>query len=509
MFLKRFMENKTIKIFGSPGTGKTTTLLKLLEEKIAEGIPPLKIGYFSFTRRAIREARGRIIKKFELSDDDLEYFRTIHSLCYRCLNVNSGQVFKGERLKEFSELVRVEMSGVSDEDTSGLSVGSKKGDLLLFCDEVARSSERDLKQVWKELECDHSWEEQEFFSKALANFKREKKLLDFTDMLDAFVKEKYIPQLDVIFVDEAQDLTTKQWKVIEKLNEHCKYRYIAGDDDQAIYRWAGADVKKFLDIKGDVEVLPKSYRLPKVIHQLACDISHKISLRQVKNWTCREDQGSITEVVSIEDVDMSKGDWLVLARSGYQLNKAEAYCKRMGWFYEKGYQEFKTNKFVIAIRAWLKLNKGETITFQELKKLYQCMYGKVSIKRGYKKLEGVDQTLEFSIEYLREHCGLIAQGEWQDVIYGLDPEDILMFESLIKSGDLFKNKARIRLSTIHGIKGGESDNVVVISDISYKTWRNLNTEPDDEHRVFYVAVTRARKNLFILQPETKYSYEIR
>ena len=53
-------------------------------------------------------------------------------------------------------------------------------------------------------------------------------------MLDVFLLEKTVPQLDIIFVDEAQDLTTKQWKVIEKLSEHCKFRYIAGDDDQAI-----------------------------------------------------------------------------------------------------------------------------------------------------------------------------------------------------------------------------------------------------------------------------------
>ena len=38
---------------------------------------------------------------------------------------------------------------------------------------------------------------------------------------------------------------------------------------------------------------------------------------------------------------MSDGEWLILARSGYQLFKAEAYCKRMGWFYEKGYHEFR------------------------------------------------------------------------------------------------------------------------------------------------------------------------
>ena len=139
------MDN-TVKIFGSPGTGKTTTLLNILEEKISEGYEANKIGFFSFTRRALKEARNRVIKKFNLSNDDLEFFRTIHSLCYRTLNINSGQVFKGERVREFSELVRIEMSGVSEEDNSGLSVGGKRGDLLLFCDE------KDKKKIVKKLE---------------------------------------------------------------------------------------------------------------------------------------------------------------------------------------------------------------------------------------------------------------------------------------------------------------------------------------------------------------------
>ena len=46
------------------------------------------------------------------------------------------------------------------------------------------------------------------------NFKKSIILLHFTDMLDVLIKEEIIPQLDIIFVDEAQDLTTKQWKVI-------------------------------------------------------------------------------------------------------------------------------------------------------------------------------------------------------------------------------------------------------------------------------------------------------
>jgi DNA helicase-2/ATP-dependent DNA helicase PcrA len=328
-------------------------------------------------------------------------------------------------------------------------------------------------------------------------------------MLDAFLVEEYIPRLDIVFVDEAQDLTTKQWKVIERLSESCKIRYIAGDDDQAIYKWAGADVRKFLSIKGNIQVLPVSYRLPKKIHGLANQISNRISLRQNKEWSCRDEEGTITEIQSIEDIDMSKGNWLILARSGYQLNKAESYCKRMGWFYEKGYNEFRANKYVIAIRSWIALNNQEKISYDELKKLYSCLRTNVGVKRGFKGLKNIETDIDFDIEYLKENVGLLAEGEWQDILEGLDPEDILMFESLVKSKDIFKNKARIRLSTIHGMKGGESENVVVMSDISYKTWRKLNTEPDDEHRVFYVAITRAKKNLFILQPETKYSYDIR
>ena len=141
------------------------------------------------------------------------------------------------------------MSGVSEENTSGLTIGNKKGDLLLFCDEVARSSEKDLKKVWQELECDHSWEEQLFFSKALANFKREKKLLDFTDMLDLFIEQKNVPHLDIIFVDEAQDLSPLQWKMFFYIEENCKRSYIAGDDDQTIYTFQGADQDIFINLK--------------------------------------------------------------------------------------------------------------------------------------------------------------------------------------------------------------------------------------------------------------------
>ena len=75
---------KTI-ILGPPGTGKTTALLELVENYLGRGISPSKIGYFAFTKKAANEALQRAMKQFNLSEDDLPYFRTLHSLAFRRL----------------------------------------------------------------------------------------------------------------------------------------------------------------------------------------------------------------------------------------------------------------------------------------------------------------------------------------------------------------------------------------------------------------------------------------
>jgi DNA helicase-2/ATP-dependent DNA helicase PcrA len=63
-------------------------------------------------------------------------------------------------------------------------------------------------------------------------------------------------------------------------------------------------------------------------------------------------------------------------------------------------------------------------------------------------------------------------------------------------------ESRIHISTIHGSKGGEADNVLLLTDISPKTHTSYQENQDDESRVFYVAATRAKQNLHIVMPRT-------
>ena len=70
-------------------------------------------------------------------------------------------------------------------------------------------------------------------------------------------------------VDEAQDLTPLQWDMVVKLALNADKVYIAGDDDQAIYEWNGADVLFFQTFPGKSKVLKNLRRLNKKVHFFA------------------------------------------------------------------------------------------------------------------------------------------------------------------------------------------------------------------------------------------------
>jgi superfamily I DNA/RNA helicase len=75
---------------------------------------------------------------------------------------------------------------------------------------------------------------------------------------------------------------------------------------------------------------------------------------------------------------------------------------------------------------------------------------------------------------------------------------------MIANGEQLNKDPRILLSTIHGVKGGESSNVVLLTDLSRKTQKNMDRFSDDENRLFYVGATRTKDHLHIIRPKDIY-----
>ena len=98
-------------ILGPPGTGKTSTLLSLIEDELESGTEPENIGFFTFTKKAVKEGKQRAISKFNISDRSLPFFRTLHSLAFRQLGLTRESVVSHTDIKDLNEKLNIRLSG--------------------------------------------------------------------------------------------------------------------------------------------------------------------------------------------------------------------------------------------------------------------------------------------------------------------------------------------------------------------------------------------------------------
>jgi len=491
------MQHKNLNIvLGPPGTGKTTKLLNLVEQHLNEGIRPEHIGYLAFTRKAADEAAERAFAKFNYTREDLPYFRTIHSLCFQQLNLKRSDVMTKTHYQELGEMLGLEVDGGVDMG-EGQVFGMRTGDKLFFLENMARVKQKDLKEIYNEYNDDDiNWFELERLSRALVSYKEKRKIIDYTDMLMKCLKVATFPKLRILFVDEAQDLSAIQWNIINEVGKETEVVYIAGDDDQAIYRWAGADVNQFIKLEGKSTVLNKSYRVPSSIWDLATKLSLRISSRIKKEFKPTEETGEVRWYMDPEDVDISQGTWYLLARNGYMLNQLENICIKNGYpFTIVGRRSPLSSEALQAIRFWTRLSKGESIVGSGIKLIYKYMVTRCP--RGINP-EGYYTISDFNLK----------PGIWHERLNKIDTKRREYYIMLLKRGENLDQDPRIKISTIHGVKGGEADNVMLLTDIAPRTYREMHSLPDDEIRVFYVAVTRAKKSLHIVQPNTNMYFEL-
>jgi len=489
-------------ILGPPGTGKTSTLLGLIEDELQNGTQPEGIGFFTFTKKAVTEGKQRAMAKFNISDRDLPFFRTLHSLAFRQLGLTRESVVSNTDIKDLNEKLNLRLTGRTTTDDGHL-FGMTHDDRLAFIENLARMRNIPLEQQWHEVEDAVGWFELERFARGLQLFKEDRLLVDYTDMLYKFLHEGDVPSLDVMFVDEAQDLSPLQWAVVRKVAEKAKKIYVAGDDDQAIYKWAGADVDYLINNSKNAMILKQSYRVPSAVHEIARKCIGQVRSRIHKEWTPRKEEGIVRWEPSIELINMEKGDWLVLARTNYLLTEVDEYCRNEGWFFEvKGRASISEAK-VRAVIYWERLRKGEAVSLNECANILKF----VKVDK-HKKLDMLDSDLILQYEDLKSHFPDLPEGNWYDVFTLLSPSEVSYIRAMLRRGEKITKQPRIRLSTIHAAKGGEATNVVLLTDITTRVYKNYQQNPDDENRVFYVGITRTKENLYLIEPKSPRCYQL-
>ena len=506
------------KYFGPPGTGKTTTLLQLVEDHLQNGIQPDKMAFISYSVKAAAEAKNRASISIGLGFDEMPYFCTSHAFCKRVMGM--GRVLSGDDIVDFLREYSFNLTKNYSMETRK-SVESLVDDPYFQIIEAAKVNMRTLEEERLNSEIGLRRDVVPAILHAIAEawerYREESspKIYSFADMITQFIESGEVPPLDVLIVDEAQDLAELNWQLVDKLSAEVDVTYIAGDDDQAIYEWNGARPERLINYQGKKIVLDQSYRIPKSVHELADKISKRISVREDKDYKPRKEQGEVLDIASTDLLPLEEGNWLVLASCDYMLsdsNKGYGIRKHLinnGYPFSHNHFRYIPHKMINAIDTWEQVLDDKEVTVGQLGDLYQFL-GKDSVKRGFISRVQADPNKAQKVDKqgMIDNYGLIPDcldKDWQEVFNrSIDVQRRAFIEKAITNKEDLHGEPRIAISTIHQAKGGEADNVAVLLDLSPSQKKYSMLKPDGLHRQFYVAVTRALERLYLVKARNDY-----
>jgi len=469
------------KVVGPPGTGKTRRLLNEVQKYVNKGVPLDRIGYFAFTRKAAGEARDRYLdKNKDLTKKDIQYFQTLHSLAFNQLGLKEENVMQDENYKLIGETCGIQIKYASYETNNWNGIFSSDSEYLSLINlarvkQISVMDQLDLNEHLSKIERDKL----DAIDREITSYKDIYGLIDFNDMIQKFLDKGKTPKFDVIFVDEAQDLSLIQWSMIKKIEEDTKCDvWIAGDDDQAIFGWAGADVDSFINWEAEEIPLKYSKRVPSSIQKIALDVINRVQDNRLdKEYFSKDEPGNIFQIYKLSDIDMSTGDWLILTRTKSLLKPIPTYLKKKGLFFESAQGNSIGKSLYEDIEYWSQLQKKITLPDIQLQRIKERIKGPMNLSL-----------------------------KWYDAFDNVSQSQITYMKLLLLNNEDPTKDARIKVSTIHGAKGGEATNVVLLLNETANTIKGAKKsiqKRDEEYRVWYVGITRTMKNLYLIRCPNK------
>lgn len=540
---------KEVRVYGPPGVGKTTWLVRQIDNALVKYWPQ-DIMVSSFTKAAASELTSR-----QLSIP-ASCVGTLHSHCYRLLSTPKiAEVYA----KEFSETYPhfgVKNVHNSSLDDGALPVGGEFGEAGGNGDELlGRYGLLRNKLVPRPL-----WPSSvQAFAQAWESWKDEAGYMDFTDLIEQAAER--VPVYEgkkVGLIDEAQDLTPLQLRLVRQWGENMETFVLVGDDDQAIYSFAGASPEAFLTPELPPEheiVLGQSYRVPQVVQAAAHKWISGVSRRKQKDYAPRDFAGEILEHsgnfkrpgVLLNDAEkyLEQGKTVMfLAPCSYQLQPLIGELRKRGLPFHNPYRKSRgdwnplapgrgtsTADRLIAylkpeywpidwhpeqIRAWGEMMTASGIFRRGMKGRIKDMQWpdmKNPAPEDWEKYhnmvanlfepDGYSQAQMLDVEWLLENATADYQRRLEFPVRVVAQCGVAAL----------KDNPLITVGTIHSVKGGEADVTYLCPDISAEAYRAVGhamaagdaSGRDDVIRQFYVGMTRCRETLIMARPATAFT----
>lgn len=427
----------------SAGTGKTHTLLDIIDKHLQEGVSIENIAFVTFTRKGAEVARLRTAEKFNLPLDRLKNFRTIHSLAFRGCAASRNMMMDFNKYKDFGEKAGYNFGTLGLDTTEGINWSEMKDQQLVAIEQLYRNNPEYCSRI---MEDRVNYGDLTQYMQLYIQYKRTFGYKDFTDLLEDYVQKGLTENVDVVCLDEMQDSSPLQWKLVMQAFKGASHIYAAGDIKQAVFTYAGAQADTLLRLRGEQHMLELSYRVPSSILDFAQHIVNQMQVTDHSHCKSVREGGKVEEINTLEELT-------------HEFDSTKTY-----FFLARNKKFFK-----------------QYIEWCEENAIPYCIKGE-PLFTATDKLEFRDGKTEM----------------W--------PKDKLDKAQYYYSKGAFYLEPKVNISTIHTVKGDEADIVVLMSDISKAVASQLDVDEDSEHRVFYVAVTRAKEKLIIVQPQTRLFY---